>query len=495
MTIHPPATGELRLALDDIRLRDNVRDLDEAHVDNLAQSIALRGLLVPLIVRPVDGGYELVAGYHRFAACRQLDLPDAPVVVRDQEGSSADSAAENVTRKQLSPLDEARAVQAMLDEGYTLDGAAQALGWSRQLVSARAKILKLPEIGQQLVGSGAIPVGAIDALLGIADVSPPIAEALAQSVADGTVAGSQVAGNTGWAIGQALRDCEKDTFGAYMTTIYHGDLKALRLGKKADALVAEGEKLHRQIDQYAYGPPTFRFASADVDQARAAGVLIEFDGGAPIITDRALYRELAKQVIARTVEELRGRAAAKAHGTRNASVKRERTPREALDAEHRATLRELTRQAHGTNLDLGAALLTELATVAPDDIDVARFFVLCRHPHKANYADGVTMPTRISGGLRRARRQRSLGLTAAGAVGMIPASDSVSAPRSGHQAGLHSVLGSLLRSSLRTFSGSASRSSRTACAGLSVSRMSPSRMCSVPMTLWPRTSASRSASS
>jgi ParB family chromosome partitioning protein len=120
--------GELRLALDDISVRENVRELDSAHVQSLAQSIALRGVLVPLIVRPVDGGYELVAGYHRIAACRLLDLPDVPVVVRDHEGSSADSAAENVTRKQLSPLQEAKAVQAMLDEGYTADGAAQGAG-------------------------------------------------------------------------------------------------------------------------------------------------------------------------------------------------------------------------------------------------------------------------------------------------------------------------------------------------------------------------------
>ena len=178
MAISTPVTGELRLALDEILVRENVRELDAAHVDNLAQSIALRGLLVPLIVRPTEAGYELVAGYHRMAACRKLDLPDAPVVVRDKEGSSADSAAENVTRKQLTPLEEAKAVQAMLDEGYTLDGAAQALGWSRQLATARAKILKLPEVGQQLVGSGEIPVSAIDALLAIADVSPQLGEAL-----------------------------------------------------------------------------------------------------------------------------------------------------------------------------------------------------------------------------------------------------------------------------------------------------------------------------
>jgi len=374
MATSTPVTGELRLALDEILVRENVRDLDEAHVDNLAQSIALRGLLVPLIVRPTDAGYELVAGYHRMAACRKLDLPDAAVVVREKEGSSADSAAENVTRKQLTPLEEAKAVQAMLDEGYTLDGTAQALGWSRQLVTARAKILKLSKAGQQLVGAGEIPVSAIDVLLTIADVSPQIAHAICASVGAGAVAGSQLVNNAGWAISQALRDGGKDTFGAYLNTIHPNDLKSLRLGKKTDALVAEAEKLHKQVDQYAYGPPTIRFTDADSDQARAAGVLIELDRSAPIITDLALYRELTKQAITRTVEQLRERAAAKAKGKRTGAAKRERTPREDLDVEHRATLRELTRQAHGTNLDLGAALLTELATVAPDDMDVARFF-------------------------------------------------------------------------------------------------------------------------
>ena len=283
----------------------------------------------------------------------------------------------------------------MLDEGYTLDGAAQALGWSRQLAAARAKILKLPEVGQQLVGSGEIPVSAIDALLAIADVSPQLGEALVASVARGQVGGSQLVNNAGWAIGQALRDAGKDTFGAYLNTVHPHDLKSLRLGKRTDALVAEGEKLHKQVDQYAYGPPSIRFTDADVE-ARAAGVLIELDRSAPIITDVALYRELTKQAIVRTVEQLRERAAVKAKGKRTGAAKRERTPREELDVEHRATLRELTRQAHGTNLDLGAALLTELATVAPDDMHVARFFALCGRPHRANYANCATMPTRAA---------------------------------------------------------------------------------------------------
>ena len=373
-TITPTTTsaGELRLALDEISVRDNVRELDTEHVDNLAQSIALRGVLVPLIVRATDDGWELVAGYHRIAACRKLDLEDVPVVVREREGSSADSAAENVTRKQLSPLEEARAVQAMLDEGYTPDGVAQALGWSRYLVTARAKILRLPAIGQQLVGTGEIPVSAIDTLLEIGAVSPAIAGALCEAIAARQIGGLQLVSSPGWAIGQVLRDTS--VFGAYLNHVHHGDLQALRLGKKTDALVTEAEQLQKQVDRYAYGPPAIRFSEADVDQARAAGVLIELDRSTPIIIDRPLYRELCKQAIARTTQDLRARVADKGKAKRASGGVRERTPREQLDSEHRASVRELARQAHGTNLDLGTALLTQLATVAADDIDVARFF-------------------------------------------------------------------------------------------------------------------------
>jgi len=58
MTISPPPPASRRLALDDIRLRENVREFHEAHVDNLAQASALRGLLVPLIVRPANAGKQ-----------------------------------------------------------------------------------------------------------------------------------------------------------------------------------------------------------------------------------------------------------------------------------------------------------------------------------------------------------------------------------------------------------------------------------------------------
>ncbi|MDQ6811028.1 MAG: ParB/RepB/Spo0J family partition protein [Actinomycetota bacterium] len=370
------AAAPKRAALDVIDVPENVRELDQDHVDALAKSIALRGLIVPLVVRPDGERFTLVAGHHRYAACRSLGLDEVEITLREQEGSSADSAAENVVRKQLSPLEEARAVAHMLDEGYTLDGAATVLGWSSKLVSARAKILGLPEVAQQLIGSGELPVSAVATLTKIAAVSADLCDAALAPIAAGEISGEQFTSNPGWAIGHALRDSDCKAFAAFLATLSHHEISELRLGKNTEAAYAEAEALHRQIDRYAYGPPTIRFAEAEVDQARAARVLIEFDHGTPIITDRALYRELAKQAIMRTLQELRAAKERDAsdRSSRRAQGKEERTPQQTLDAEHRATLRQLTVRAHGTNLDLGAALLGKLASVDPGDMDVARFF-------------------------------------------------------------------------------------------------------------------------
>jgi hypothetical protein len=85
------------LALDRIRVPDNVRALDEAHVEALAGSIKLQGMLVPLVVREHGDGIELVAGFHRIAAARSLCLAEVPVVVRDADTEEADRAVENIT--------------------------------------------------------------------------------------------------------------------------------------------------------------------------------------------------------------------------------------------------------------------------------------------------------------------------------------------------------------------------------------------------------------
>jgi hypothetical protein len=153
-------------------------------------------------------------------------------------------------------------------------------------------------------------------------------------------------------------------------------VQELRLGKKTEQLMAEAEKLHRQVSEYAYGPPTIRFADAEVDQARAAGVLIELERSTPIITDRSTYRELCKQAIKRATQELRARAAEIAE-----QRKHDRATGRAADSqadarrEHGRKMRQLAEQAHGANADLGRSLINGLATVDPASIDIARLLV------------------------------------------------------------------------------------------------------------------------
>jgi ParB/RepB/Spo0J family partition protein len=144
------------IALSQVRVPENVRELDRQHVDALARSIALQGLLVPVVVRRSDDGFELVAGFHRIAAAAQLGLPEIPVVVRDVETEESDRAVENIARKQLNPCEEARAVRAMLNRGLTQNGAADVLGWSSSRVAARVKLLALPDRAQEMVGAGVI---------------------------------------------------------------------------------------------------------------------------------------------------------------------------------------------------------------------------------------------------------------------------------------------------------------------------------------------------
>ena len=378
MSTQTPSHPQL-VELDRIKLPGNVRPLDATHVDALAGSIALRGQLVPVIVRPDGEGYVLVAGFHRYAAHRQLARNQIAVEIRDGEDEHTDRAVENIARKQLNPFEEAQAVKDALDNGLTEDGAAQALGWPRARVTARVKLLELPEAAQQLVGAGVLPLSSVDQLRAIGRASAPLLDAVVAFIADGNEwAAERLTSEPGWVLDSALRAGDGTVFAAHLSQLGSHEIAALRLGKRTEALLEEAATLHRQLDRYAYGPPPIRFSQQEIDQARAAGVTIEFERSAPIIVERSLYRELAKAAIKRTAEELRERTAALAAERNRAAKEKRGEPvdpvAEARQARQRQ-LRELAVQAHGVNLDLGAGLLTGLSTVDPADIDVARFFV------------------------------------------------------------------------------------------------------------------------
>jgi ParB/RepB/Spo0J family partition protein len=366
------------IALVDIRVPDNVRDLDPEHVKALAGSIGLQGMLVPVVVRNDGEGFELVAGFHRVAAARSLGLTAVPVVIREAQTEDADRAVENITRKQLNPYEEAKAVRAMLERGLTEDGAALALGWPKQRVTARVKVLELPERAQQLIGEGVIHLAAVDQLRAIGAVAPDLLDAVVAYLDDGNAwAAERLMREPGWVLDAALSHSgDSMVFAAYLHSVSAHEVAELRLGKKTERLYADAEKLHKQLDRYAYGPPQVRFADEDVDQARAAGVLIEFERGRPIIVDRPLYRELVKTAIKRTHNELEAKATAAAKEKTSArSANEPADPVTVAKRERDAQLRELTDQAYGANTDLGHALIHNLTTVDPTDINVAKFFV------------------------------------------------------------------------------------------------------------------------
>jgi ParB/RepB/Spo0J family partition protein len=403
-TTQPVAT--LTVPLEQIHVPENVRQLDGGHVDALAGSIRLQGLIVPLVVRTNGEGYELVAGFHRIAAARQLGLAEVPVVVRDGDSEDADRAVENITRLQLNPYEEAKAVHAMLERGLSEDGAAQALGWARQRVTARVKLLALPERAQQMIGTGQLPLAALDTLITIGETSRPTLEAVVAYLDSehGAGEGGRLVSSPTWVIARALHESKPRVFAAYLGSVNAHDIEGLRLGKKAEAELAEAEKLHRKVDSYAYGPPSIRFSEAHVDQARAAGALLEFpaDTSAPLIVDaRDLYRELARDAITKTVEQLRAKA--EQHAATAKQSRRSDTPENAETVARRerdAQLRELADQAHGINHDLGVKLVNELATVDPSDITVARFFVYALLDSHA-YGGGDEHAQRIAqGGVR-----------------------------------------------------------------------------------------------
>jgi hypothetical protein len=285
----------------------------------------------------------LIAGHKRYAALAKLGRTEIRAEVRSGESEHAERAAENVVRTQLNPYEEARAVAAMRASGLTEDGAAQALGWPKARVTARMRLLELPEAAQQMVGAGTIALSSVEQLRAIGQVSPPLLDALITYLADGNqFAAERLAREPGWVIDAVLRETDS------------------------------------KLDRYSYGVDV-RFAEVEVDQARAAGVVIEFERGAPLIVDRSLYRELVKQAVARTATELEARVAERTTEQRADRVARAQLPvdpaAQARRDEQRA-VRAIAERAHGVNLDIGAGLLNGLATVDPSDMTVARFFAL-----------------------------------------------------------------------------------------------------------------------
>jgi ParB family chromosome partitioning protein len=151
------------------------RRFAEAELDALAQSIREKGIIQPLLVRPVTGeeaAFELIAGERRWRAAQRVGLHEVPVIVRPLSDSEALEIAlvENLQREDLSALEEAEAYRRLMHEfGRTQAGLAEAVGKSRSHVANTLRLLSLPASVRTSIEDGELTAGHARALLGAPD--------------------------------------------------------------------------------------------------------------------------------------------------------------------------------------------------------------------------------------------------------------------------------------------------------------------------------------
>jgi ParB family chromosome partitioning protein len=171
----PGATQLAHLPVDSIHAnpRQPRRRFEPEATTGLASSIREQGLLQPVVVRPrQEGGYELIAGERRWRAAREAGLETVPALVReaDDRDTLLLALVENVAREQLSPVEEARAYAALVDEfELSLGDVASKVGRSKPSVSNRLRLLELPEEVLWMVARGELTEGHARAVLALPD--------------------------------------------------------------------------------------------------------------------------------------------------------------------------------------------------------------------------------------------------------------------------------------------------------------------------------------
>src|SRR5437588_10741802 len=178
---------ELPLELIVASSRQPRKRFDDDALHTLAESLSERGVLQPVLVRPRPGGsYELIAGERRLRAARLAGLESIPAIVRDRADSGGLEVAliENMARSDLSPIEEAVACAALIEElGLTREEVGRRVGRSRVAVSNLIRLLDLPDEALELIERGELTEGHGRALLLADDHS--VRPALARDAARG----------------------------------------------------------------------------------------------------------------------------------------------------------------------------------------------------------------------------------------------------------------------------------------------------------------------
>lgn len=154
-------------------------NFDSIKLAELAQSITERGVIQPVVVRVIDGGYELIVGERRLRATELSGRKSIPVVVIDNisnEEAMELTLIENIQRQDLNPIEEANAYRRLMVEcNLSQADVARKVGIDRSSVANSVRLLSLPEIIQNMLGDGKLTAGHARALLALAADSEKIA--------------------------------------------------------------------------------------------------------------------------------------------------------------------------------------------------------------------------------------------------------------------------------------------------------------------------------
>ena len=161
------------------------RDFDPEELQSLADSIAVHGVVQPLTVRELDGGYyQIIAGERRWRAARMAELREIPAVIIEADDRKVTELAliENLQRQDLNPVEEALGYQTLMEEyGLTQEDAAKQVGKSRPAVANALRLLNLSEKVLDMVRTGALSAGHARAVLSLK--SAKLQEQAAQKIA------------------------------------------------------------------------------------------------------------------------------------------------------------------------------------------------------------------------------------------------------------------------------------------------------------------------
>ena len=164
------------------------KNFAKEELDALAASVEKSGVLQPLLVRPCDDGFEIIAGERRWRAAQQARLHQVPVIVQPVNDVTAleIGLVENVQRADLNPVEEAEGYQRLIDEfAYTQAELAETIGKSRSHIANLLRLSGAPSVIRQALIDGALSMGHARALLGLQNPEKHAAALIKQIVKSG----------------------------------------------------------------------------------------------------------------------------------------------------------------------------------------------------------------------------------------------------------------------------------------------------------------------